>query len=80
MIEHKFIPSNLNALLCGVAGCGRNEFDHSDKAQCESCDNIGHMSMWSDMLLCRECINKEMKTALEHQSPEKSLSCRLGPW
>ena len=67
-MDHKFTRSTLDILKCDR--CKRSELDHSDQATCESCPNIGIMNLSGGILLCRECIAKEIETSLAHQSPE----------
>lgn len=68
-MDHSFSASQFDALKC--AKCKRIEIDHTDRATCECCSNSGNMTIFTDMLMCPDCIKKEMETAMEHQSLEK---------
>lgn len=70
-MEHKFQPSQMNALSC--IRCRRGILDHTDFAQCEACPKQGPCELYPNstdpnaMLLCAECIQKEK----DYQSPDK---------
>lgn len=69
-MNHKFIPSaGLDHTKCGVPGCGYNALDHLP-GECESCSNIGIREPLNNMLLCRDCIEKE-KLTLALEVPER---------
>lgn len=66
-MDHKFLASGTDPLKCGK--CKWPEVSHGPEAVCESCPNIGTMEIHGDMLLCRECIAKELATALDTAKP-----------
>jgi hypothetical protein len=68
-MDHAFKPSLADKTKCLL--CKRAEIDHTDEAKCEACPNTGRMELFADMLLCKECIAKEMQAIQAHQSPEK---------
>ena len=48
------------------AKCHRDEIAHGSEATCDACPNIGPCELYHSLLLCAECMNKE----LQHNSPE----------
>lgn len=68
-MDHSFIPSPIVNTKC--AKCHYNELDHSNTATCESCGNTSSCDIFTDMLLCQECIGLEMRAITEHQSIDK---------
>lgn len=62
-MDHKFELVGQNFTSC--ARCKYPPIAHGDQATCEACPNIGIVSIYQGMLLCKECKDKE----LEHQSP-----------
>lgn len=68
-MDHSFAPSIGNPALCNK--CHRGEIAHGDNAECESCPNKGKMELFADMLLCNDCLQKELDAFNEHQSEEK---------
>lgn len=67
-MDHKFLASQTDPLKCSK--CKWPEISHSKtEAVCESCDNIGEMNIHGNLLLCRECIQKELETARGQISP-----------
>lgn len=68
-MDHSFAPSVGNSELC--AKCKRGSIAHTDNAECESCPNKGKMELFADMLLCRDCLQKELDAFAEHQSDSK---------
>lgn len=60
-MDHKFLASPIDPLKC--AKCKWPEISHGPEAVCESCPNTGVMEIHNDMLLCRECISKELEAA-----------------
>lgn len=59
-MDHKFLASPIDPLKC--AKCKWPEVSHGPNTTCESCPNVGVMEIYNDMLLCRECIAKEIET------------------
>ena len=68
-MDHSFQPSQINSSVC--VRCKRTELDHTDRATCECCSNSGQMEIFCDMLMCSDCIDKELTLARNHQTPEK---------
>lgn len=62
MKHHNFVKGNIVATDC--AKCKRPELDHSDKATCEACSNIGECELLGTMLLCMQCLKKEYEIAV----------------
>jgi len=67
-MNHPFIQSTFDSDKC--FRCDYKEIDHSDRATCECCSNSGIMEIFTDMLMCQECINKEISSINAHQAPE----------
>ena len=67
-MDHSFIPSQIDVTQC--AKCHYDVISHTTMATCEVCSNSGNMEIFTDMLLCSSCIEKEIQTAKEYQSPE----------
>jgi hypothetical protein len=71
-VQHPFILSIGSAEGKPVCmKCHRSEKDHTDQATCDACPNVGPCDMFPNiegMLLCQECIAKELAI---HNSPEK---------
>jgi hypothetical protein len=67
-MDHKFLVSTIDSTICSK--CKRVEPMHGPEAVCEACPNVGPVEMFGDMALCRECIAKEMETAIAYQAPE----------
>lgn len=61
-MNHKFHPSQLDSSICAGASCRRIEADHLDTASCESCGSIGPCDVLGKLLLCINCMNKEIDT------------------
>lgn len=68
-MDHAFVASFTDVTKC--AKCTFTEDKHRDDAVCDSCPNTGKLNPLGDLALCRECLDKEMQTIREHQSPEK---------
>ena len=68
-MDHNFISSTVNKTLC--LKCKYNEISHTDRATCECCSNSGIMDIFTDMLMCSECIRKEKDALAAHITPEK---------
>lgn len=68
-MDHTFTASQFDNLKC--AKCKRVEIDHTDLATCECCPNVGSMTIFTDMLMCQDCIDKEIAAMKEHLSEDK---------
>lgn len=58
------------------AKCKHPEIDHTDKATCEACPNVGPCELYPDyngMLLCAECIGKEEAIRLSPEEARKRV-------
>lgn len=71
-MDHSFIPSQFNSSVC--AKCKYDEISHTGRATCECCSNSGVMNIFTDMLMCSSCIEKEMIAINNHQTPDKQES------
>lgn len=67
-MNHTFQPSLNDSSECLT--CHKSLILHTDMAECEACPTIGPVDIFGDMALCQTCIQKEIKTSLEYQSPE----------
>ena len=65
-MNHSFQSSQLNGNVCNV--CKRPELEHTDNAQCECCPNVGPCELYIDILMCKECYEKEMKLQTESRA------------
>lgn len=67
-MDHQFIASAADANKC--ARCKFSKHQHGDNAVCDSCPHTGKLEAFGDLALCRDCVAKEMKAALDYQRPE----------
>ena len=58
-MNHSFRPSQLDIVKC--ATCKRSEKDHSKEAECEACGAIGVCELYIDILMCGNCVSKELE-------------------
>lgn len=68
-MDHSFQPSLTDHTKC--ARCHYAELDHSDTATCEACGNTAKCDLFTDMLLCKECIDKEIIAINNYQTADK---------
>ena len=68
-MNHPFIPSIHNGTTC--AKCKKSVLEHSDKAECEVCGNVGLVDlMYGSILMCQSCFEKERDLAKQNTRPE----------
>lgn len=67
-MNHTFIASSVDANKC--AKCKFTKHQHGDNAVCDACPHTGKLEAFGDLALCRDCMAKEIKIALDYQRPE----------
>ena len=67
-MNHSFQSSLADSTKC--ARCKYPESDHGITT-CEACSNTANCDIFTDMLLCSECIEKEIAAIKDHQSLDK---------
>lgn len=63
-MKHSFVSGLVDKSKCSFNGCGRSLDDHTKLAQCEACPNQCECDLFGTMLLCPDCIAKELKVAV----------------
>lgn len=62
-MNHAFNPGLLDKTKCSFNNCNRLLDEHTKLAQCEACLAQGSCDLFGDLLLCQECLTKELNTA-----------------
>lgn len=77
MNRHTFVGSILDASVCRQ--CGRNEKDHSDEAECESCGRVGpcELIVEDNILCCELCAARDAEIKAEQAALPKDKNERI---
>ena len=60
-MNHSFIKGSIVNGTAKCAKCQYDEMSHTAYAQCEACPNKGQCEIINNLLLCKECYEKESK-------------------